>query len=56
MQEDTSSMEGTDIEQNCSNEETTENNECAYVAECTSRQDRLPQNHYDKEQISRFMW
>ena len=42
MREDTSSVEGTDIEQNCSNEETIENNECAYHdAECTSRQEQI---------------
>ena len=42
MHEDTSSVEGTDIEQNYSNEETIENNECAYDAECTSRQEQIP--------------
>ena len=41
MHEDTSSVEGTDIEQNCSNEETIENDECAYDAECTSGQEQI---------------
>ena len=41
IHEDTSSVEGTDIEQNYSNEETIENNECAYDAECTSRQEQI---------------
>ena len=41
MHEDTSSVEGTDIEQSHTNEETIENNECAYDADCTSRQEQI---------------
>ena len=40
MHEDTSSVEGADIEQSHTNEETIENNECAYDAECTPRQEQ----------------
>lgn len=41
MHEDTSSVGGTDSEQSHSNEETIENNECAFDAECTSRQEQI---------------
>lgn len=41
MHEDASSVEGTDIEQSHTNEETIDNNECAYDAECTSRQEQI---------------
>ena len=41
MDENTSSVEVTDIEQTHSNEETLENNECAFNEECTSRQEQI---------------
>ena len=41
MHEDCSSVEGRDIEQNSSTEKTIENNECAYDAECTLRQEQI---------------
>ena len=41
MHEDASSVEGTDIEHSHTNEETIDSNECAYDAECTSRQEQI---------------
>jgi len=41
MDENTSSVEVTDIEQSHSNEETLENNECACNEKCTSRQEQI---------------
>ena len=41
MHEDTSSVEGTDIDQSYGNKETMKNNECACDAECTSRQEQI---------------
>ena len=41
LHEDTSSVEGTDIEQSRGNEETVDDNECAYEVECTSGQEQI---------------
>lgn len=41
LHEDPSPVEGSDIEKSRSNEETIEDNECAYDAECTTRQEQI---------------
>jgi len=41
LHEDASPVEGSDIEKSHSNEETIEDNECAYDAECTTRQGQI---------------
>ena len=41
LHEDASPVEGSDIEKSCGNEETIEDNECAYDAECTTRQEQI---------------